>query len=201
MKYFESALLAIHSTLGVITSMSIRTQVKKLLGDGLTKDEVFNELIGQIDEEKLRKTLATLPTREQRKSNRILHGSLVFLLSLNILFNLVEQLGNNFTTLYDLLVNLFILIAVIQYRNWVFLGGAIWFLSMFGLTSYQINDVLNGGLTQLELIAFLTLGITILLIIILMLTIKSRVFPYTTFFLFKRNEFQKVIYQKTPNRR
>ena len=176
--------------------MNIRTQVKKLLGDGLTKDEVFNELIGQIDEEKLRKTLATLPTREQRKSNRIFHGSLVFLLSLNVLFNLVEQLGNNFTTLYDLLVNLFILIAVIQYRSWIFLGGTIWFLSMFGLTSFQINDVLNGGLTQLELIAFLTIGITVLLTIILMLTIKSRVFPYTTFFLFKRNEFQKVIYQK-----
>ncbi|WP_420582794.1 hypothetical protein [Reichenbachiella sp.] len=176
--------------------MSIRTQVKKLLVDGLTKDEVFNELNSQIDEEKLRKSLASLPTLHQRIRNRVLHSLLVFLLSLNVLFNLVEQLGNNFTTLYDLIINLFILIAVIQYRSWIFLGGAIWFLSMFGLTSYQFNDVLSGGLTQLELITFLTLGTTILLIFILMLTIKYRVFPYTTFILYKRNELDKVIYQK-----
>lgn len=173
-----------------------RKWIRKLLKKGYSKEKIYAEYRSEIDEKILRKALSSLPAECDRKRYRFVHKFLIFFLSLEVLFSILELIGSNFSYYYDIVMYTIILISVIRYYSWIFLNATFWIIiKEFTLSFSQIRDVIMGNLPYDSRI-FYILILTDLIIIFLLLIIKVKVFPYTTLLVFQTDSNGDIIFQK-----
>jgi len=179
----------------------IKSVIRKSLKSGKSKNEVYEEYSQSMDDDHLRRVLASIPSPDTKKTFILIHSIICWIW---VLFFITELLGSfgifiNFDlkVLITLVATTYLLIEVWKFNGDAYLPGIIWmifgvFNTFKDMGTVEKDDVDYDALIMLSWI-YIALFLTN---ICLMLIVRKNVFGYYNWFKPSFDEEKKMKFQK-----
>lgn len=179
----------------------LRSELLKKMSLGQSKHELYEFYKGEYREEKLRATLASIPSTELRKRYRIKFMILSLIWGVFVILELLSilelLLGFNIVRVLSLVAAVYLTLNIWRFNGKFFLSGIIWFgITVIKTLILLVNsDQSESNYTFLFFFA-LTYSSMLVLGIYIMQDIKTNVFGYYDWFTLKSDEEENLIFQQ-----
>ena len=166
-----------------MTEKDIKSEITTKLNQGISKSNLYNEFKGKLNDESLRKIIASRPSYEQKLKFKTSHLILSIIWGFFILLELIGIVdlivSFDFKFFISLIISIYITINIWQFDGRFFLPGIIWFiLTIFNSFGELYN--INRYDPDYSIILILAFAYCLILAIgiYLMYTIKKNIFSY-----------------------
>ncbi len=184
-----------------MTEKEIKTEVTKKLNQGASKSVVYNEYKGEINDESLRKILASRPSKELKLTFKKTHLVLSIIWGFFILLELIGVLDliANFDLafFFSLVISIYITINIWNFDGRFFLPGIVWFGFTIINSLRELSSIIQYEPdNDLILLFALTYSLILVLGIYLMYTIRKNVFNYYNWFQPIINSDKEILFEE-----
>lgn len=184
-----------------MTEKEIKSEITEKLNEGISKSILYNEFKGEINDESLRKILASRPSYEQKlkfkKSHLILSiiWGFFILLELIGLLDLIVSFDLKF--FISLILSIYIAINIWKFDGRFFLPGIIWFVFTIINSFRELNSIYQFD-SDYSIILIFAVAYSLILVIgiYLMYNIRKNVFDYYNWFQPILNNDNEIQFEK-----
>ncbi|EPR73620.1 hypothetical protein ADIWIN_1257 [Winogradskyella psychrotolerans RS-3] len=182
-----------------MTEKDIKREIVNKISQGDSKTVIYNNYKDRMDDENLRRFLATRPSyilwKKFKKSHLLLSIIWAFylLFELIVIFDLLIQF--NIVTFISLLLSIYITINIWKFDGRFFLLGILWFVVTIFRSFNELGSVLINDDYKFVLVFILIYTSILTLGIYLMYAIRKHVFYYIKWFKPILNEEGEVQYE------
>jgi hypothetical protein len=177
----------------------LRKSLRKLIKEGKTKREVYREFRSNVDDELLRKTLASIPSLQGNGIMLAMHRVVCFIWIVIFLFELVVQFDQFYE--FDLMglisfaITSYLLFHILKFHGDHYLPSIIWMV-WGGISIGRDMFSLKADDVDIEIMVPFFQGILIvnIAVVLMMITIRKHVFGYYYWFKPYLDQHDRVIF-------
>jgi hypothetical protein len=180
---------------------SIKSEIIKGLKNGKSKDELYEEYSQTMDDNLLRRALASTPSTELKEKFRTLNKTVCWIL---ILFFALELLGSlesfdNFDLkgLFSLAISAYLIIQLWKFNGDVYLPTIFWLIwGMLNSVKELSRLPKDEPDYQFLLVFSWCYGLILFVVIVMIWVIRKNVFAYYNWFKPALDDSNRIVFQK-----
>jgi hypothetical protein len=171
----------------IMIEKEIKAIITDKLNQGTEKEILYNEFKGEVNDELLRKILASRPSYQLKLGFKRKHFILsiiwVFFILIELIIILDLMVSFDFKLFVSLIVSIYITINIWKFDGRFFFPGILWFAFTILNTLRELNSIYQYD-SDYKIILIFALVYSIILVvgIYLMYNIRKNIFSYYTWF-------------------